>query len=153
MWQASEQALGLKNKVSSGMAISDYAAETRWQRIDKQYDPCCSVSHNGRNAAVFELIWRCTNPELQEMTMNYFKSLQRITAIALCFSAAAVLAQTDTSAKDASDGTIQSNRAMAEELAWQDVQDFDFAQRGFIGKRDSTIIRDASGKVIRVPGT
>jgi alkyl sulfatase BDS1-like metallo-beta-lactamase superfamily hydrolase len=82
------------------------------------------------------------------MMMSYFTTRQWITAIALCIGATAVLAQSDASAKDASEGTIRSNRAMADRLAWQDTRDFDFAQRGFVAKRDSTLIRNASGKVV-----
>jgi hypothetical protein len=38
MWQASEHARGLKNSVSSGIAISDSDSETRLQRNDKQLE-------------------------------------------------------------------------------------------------------------------
>lgn len=82
------------------------------------------------------------------MTISYFMNRHLIAAITLCFSANAVLAQSASSIKDASEGTIESNQAMAEKLAWQDDRDFDFAQRGFIAKRDSTLIHDASGKVV-----
>ena len=50
--------------------------------------------------------------------------------------------------KSATPATRAANQALAKKLAWQDRQDFEFAQRGFLGKADSTVIHDASGKVV-----
>jgi alkyl sulfatase BDS1-like metallo-beta-lactamase superfamily hydrolase len=51
--------------------------------------------------------------------------------------------------KDATQRTLQANREMKAKLNWQDRQDFEFVQRGFIARPASAIIRDASGKTIR----
>ena len=50
--------------------------------------------------------------------------------------------------KDATQGTLQANREMKEKLRWLDRQDFEFAQRGFIARPSSAIVRDASGKTV-----
>lgn len=82
------------------------------------------------------------------MTILHSKSRRCVAAIALCTCASGLLAQADTTATDASDGTIQANRELAATLAWQDDEDFRSAQRGFIAKRNSTVIRDTSGNVV-----
>jgi alkyl sulfatase BDS1-like metallo-beta-lactamase superfamily hydrolase len=87
-------------------------------------------------------------PGAKKMSMSDFTIRRYLTAIALCMSATTALAQAGMTAKDASDATIQSNRDLASTLAWQDDQDFEFAQRGFISRPRSTIIRDTSGKVV-----
>jgi alkyl sulfatase BDS1-like metallo-beta-lactamase superfamily hydrolase len=80
------------------------------------------------------------------MATSYVSKLRWVAAFALCLNAFDASAQ--STAKDASDGTIQSNRDLAASLAWQDEQDFEFAQRGFIAKPESTVIRDASGNLV-----
>ncbi len=57
-------------------------------------------------------------------------------------------AQSDIMPQDATAATRHANQSLDRKLAWQDQQDFEFAQRGFIGKADSTVIRDASGKIV-----
>jgi alkyl sulfatase BDS1-like metallo-beta-lactamase superfamily hydrolase len=79
------------------------------------------------------------------MIGNYLTGIRWLAAIALCSSTATAAAQSP--AKDASEATIRSNRDMAATLAWQDDQDFEFAQRGFIARPQSTVIRDDSGKI------
>jgi alkyl sulfatase BDS1-like metallo-beta-lactamase superfamily hydrolase len=69
-----------------------------------------------------------------------------VAAVALCLSTMNAGAQ--SGAKEASEATIETNRDMAASLAWPDDQDFASAQRGFIGRPQNTIIRDASGKVV-----
>jgi alkyl sulfatase BDS1-like metallo-beta-lactamase superfamily hydrolase len=80
--------------------------------------------------------------------MNYFESRTCISIIALCLSAAAVPAQEVAATRDASAATVAVNRDLAETLSWQDDQDFEFAQRGFISRPQGAIIRDTSGKVV-----
>ena len=58
------------------------------------------------------------------------------------------ISSTSYAQEDATPATRNANQALAKKLAWQDQQDFEFAQRGFIGKADSTVIHDASGKVV-----
>ncbi len=60
-----------------------------------------------------------------------------------------LLAATSTAAPIASLTTIADNAKLAATLDWDDTQDFDFAQRGFIATRADPIIRDAHGAVIR----
>ncbi|MBC7504113.1 MAG: MBL fold metallo-hydrolase [Sandarakinorhabdus sp.] len=60
-----------------------------------------------------------------------------------------LLAATSTAAPIASLTTIADNAKLAATLDWDDTQDFDFAQRGFIATRADPIIRDANGAVIR----
>lgn len=50
--------------------------------------------------------------------------------------------------KDATPDTLQAHREMKEKLRWHDRQDFEFAQRGFIARPPSAIVRDASGKTV-----
>jgi alkyl sulfatase BDS1-like metallo-beta-lactamase superfamily hydrolase len=82
------------------------------------------------------------------MSIKHLRSQILLTAIAFCLSPFAVFAQLGPAAKDASVATIDANRDMAANLAWQDDQDFEFVRRGFIAKPQSTVIRDASGKVV-----
>ena len=78
---------------------------------------------------------------------NRFLTGTRLIAV-IAFGVSALTVQGQTAAKDASNATIQSNRDVAASLNWQDDQDFEFAQRGFIARPQSTIIRDSSGKVV-----
>ena len=80
--------------------------------------------------------------------MSNHTNMHMIVATALCLSAFAASAQSGTEAKDASEATINANRDMAANLAWQDDQDFEFVQRGFIARPQNTVIRGASGNVV-----
>ncbi|NNM76705.1 MBL fold metallo-hydrolase [Sphingomonas sp. ID1715] len=64
--------------------------------------------------------------------------------------AAMVLAATAAAAQDkAAPATRSANAALAAQLDFTDRQDFDFAERGFIGSFADPVIRDAKGAVIR----
>ena len=82
------------------------------------------------------------------MSIKNLRSQIFLTAFASCLCTIAAFAQSGPAVKDASDATIDANRDLAASLAWQDDQDFEFVQRGFISKPQSTVIRDASGKVV-----
>ena len=80
------------------------------------------------------------------MSKSYATKMRWVAAVALCLST--INAGAQSGAKEASEATIESNRDMAASLAWQDDQDFEFAQRGFIGRPQSAVNRDSSGKVV-----
>ena len=67
-----------------------------------------------------------------------------LVALALATSAWA----TDDPRQDASTQTKASNAAVLEALPFDDENDFELAERGFIGKPESTIILDSTGKVV-----
>ena len=80
------------------------------------------------------------------MPKSYATKMRWVAAVALCLST--INAGAQSGAKEASEATIESNRDMAASLAWQDDQDFEFAQRGFIGRPQSAVNRDGSGKAV-----
>ena len=49
---------------------------------------------------------------------------------------------------DATDSTAAANRALLDELSWEDRQDFENAARGFIASLDDPVIRDAAGRPV-----
>ena len=81
-------------------------------------------------------------------TENRTIAWYRTAVLALTITACVAHGQAAFDAKDATKATINANRELMSKLQWQDRQDFDFAKRGFIARLPSTIIRDASGKVI-----
>ncbi len=46
-----------------------------------------------------------------------------------------------SNAKEATEFTTTANRALLEELFWEDVQDFENASRGFIASLDDPVIQ------------
>ena len=72
--------------------------------------------------------------------------MRRALAVALVLATSAWA--TDDPRQDASTQTKTSNAAVLEALPFADDEDFALAGRGFIGKPDSTIIRDAAGNVV-----
>lgn len=50
--------------------------------------------------------------------------------------------------REATAGTIRANRHLADTLAWQDTQDFEFAQRGFIARLDEPVIVNDAGRQV-----
>ncbi len=81
-------------------------------------------------------------------TENRTITWYRTAILALTITACVAHGQAAFDAKDATRATINANKELTNKLRWQDRQDFDFAKRGFIARLPSTIIRDASGKVI-----
>ncbi len=71
------------------------------------------------------------------MSKSCGTKMRWVAAVALCLST--INAGAQSGAKEASEATIESNRDMAASLAWQDDQDFEFAQRGFIGRPQSAV--------------
>src|SRR5262245_195170 len=67
-------------------------------------------------------------------------------AIALFVSMAS--AQALAPSKPATEATKAANRTVQDYLDFNDRQDFDNAQRGFIGKPDTLTIKDAGGRVV-----
>jgi alkyl sulfatase BDS1-like metallo-beta-lactamase superfamily hydrolase len=57
-------------------------------------------------------------------------------------------AHADELRQDATALTTDANSRVLEELPFDDVEDFELADRGFIGTRDSLVIRSNSGQVI-----
>ena len=82
------------------------------------------------------------------MSKQYPRSAHLLTVAAFCLSTVAASAQSGMEAKDASGATMESNHDMAASQVRQEDQDFEFVQRGFVARRRSTVIRDASGKVV-----
>ena len=50
-----------------------------------------------------------------------------------------------SNAKEATEFTTTANRALLEELLWEDIQDFENASRGFIASLDDPVIMNAHG--------
>jgi alkyl sulfatase BDS1-like metallo-beta-lactamase superfamily hydrolase len=50
--------------------------------------------------------------------------------------------------KEATEFTTSANRALLEELFWDDVQDFEKASRGFIASLDDPIIQNENGRAV-----
>ncbi len=55
---------------------------------------------------------------------------------------------TAAESKDATEATQSANAAVLRQLPFADQQDFEFAQRGFIARPKSLIIKDANGKTV-----
>ncbi len=53
-----------------------------------------------------------------------------------------------SNAKEATEFTTTANRALLEELLWEDVQDFENASRGFIASLDDPIIEGENGRAV-----
>ncbi len=82
------------------------------------------------------------------MTMKIDRFNQFVAAVLLLACASGAFAQAGPHPKAASQGTIEANGASAETLNWQNQQDFELAQRGFIAKDDDAVIRDHTGKLV-----
>lgn len=61
---------------------------------------------------------------------------------------AAAAEQPSLTPKDATDATMKANAAYLSMLPFSDRQDFDDAQRGFVAKPPSSVVKDKSGRVV-----
>ncbi|HVW28678.1 MAG TPA: alkyl sulfatase dimerization domain-containing protein [Polyangiaceae bacterium] len=61
---------------------------------------------------------------------------------------AAAAEQPSLAPKDATDATMKANAAYLSMLPFSDRQDFDDAQRGFVAKPTSSVVKDKSGRVV-----
>ena len=82
------------------------------------------------------------------MMKRFRESFACSVALVIGLGAIDVYAQSGTLPGEASDGTLDANRKLAASLAWEDDQDFEFARRGFIARRDSTVIHNDSGQAV-----
>ena len=61
---------------------------------------------------------------------------------------ATVFAETPAKRNAASEATQENNAQVRAELPFDFAEDFELAARGFVGKPDSLVVRDASGRVV-----
>ena len=77
------------------------------------------------------------------------RTLRRVSWIAATIAMVPCLATAQQPERNgASAATREANRDVMAELPFENVDDFELAERGLIARPDSTIIRDASGKVV-----